>query len=420
MKQTILILLCAASFAVFFSSCKKNRSPEEASPAAASPNITGWFADQLKGRSPELKSKIEAVQTSLDLNNSWTEQTGSTAMLVVPLKENLKLVNNQKNKVSNYLLLNTNPQTGKIAAGFIIQSRGLDKTKNTALKKGTFKNIQEGRKLENDCVLTMLTINDQFLYESSYKNGSLNSSAVMHKGKKPENSTNVLPTAGTECTDWYFVTTTYYSDGTSDEDWQFIGQTCTEGCSMGDPMGQTTVCDHLPEGEPGAGGGGTSIYADLFSEFSSYAQQTIVPASVSGPVTQVYGPDPVTGVFTWAVVKSAFGSWNVMAETKYSFYRERYYNIQTSSYFYKFDLFEYQTLGSYFTGSNILIESTWTQTSVTDQVFNNKTENTYGKSLVNGVIRHKYKLPLPGGIPTPPLLPDVSTACYGSAIFTPR
>ncbi len=420
MKHFILILFSVAGLVISLTGCKKEYSSGEASKATVLPNIAAWFADQQKGRSPELKTKIEAVRSSLDLDNSWTEQAGSIAMVIIPLKESLKLVNNQKNKVSNYLLLNTNPQTGKIASGFIVQSRDWDKTKSTAIKKGTFKNIQNGNRIENDCILTILTINDQFLYESSYKNGSLNSAAVIHKGKKKDSLNIALPTAGTECTDWYFVTTTYYSDGTSEEDWQFIGQTCTEDCSIGDPMGQTTVCDHLPEGEGGAGGGGTNAYADLFSQFSSYAQQTITPASVLAPATQVYGSDPITGVFTWAVVKSALGSWNVMADTKYSYYRERYYNILTSSYFYKFDLFEYQTLGSYYVGSNMFIESTWTQTSVTDQVFNNKTENTYGKSLVNGTIRHKYKLPLPFNIPTSVPLPDVTTACSGPATFTPR
>ena len=60
----------------------------------------------------------------------------------------------------------------------------------------------------------------------------------------------------------------------------------------------------------------------------------------------------------------------------------------------------FNTVGSSFIGTNILIESTWNQTSSISEIHNNNTSGTYGRSKVSGEVTHRLRQPLPysGGI----------------------
>ena len=406
MKQTILILLYAASFAVFFQSCKKEHSFGDAGPGEISPKITSWFTKQAEGRSAESKTKIAAVQASLELNKSWTEKAAANEMLIIPLKENLNLVNNKKNKVSNYLLLNTDVQTGEILSGYIIQNRPLDKNLTTDLKKGTLQNISEGKAVQDDCVITVLSICDRYLYESSYKNGKLNSTAVMKKS----DYAGLTASTATQCIDWFLVTTYYYADGTTYQTSEYVGTTCNN-CAIGDPMNESLLCDD------GSGYGGSSGgNQESINSFYSYIQKTVMPESfTASPAAQ---PGQNSGIITWTVVSGAFGSWKVEAKTKYTYDRTRYF-LSTGGFIDEFDLSEYNTFTSYYTGTNYLVETTWTPTVMTDFVSNNKSPNAKGKSYVAGILHHKLKSPitLPGGVNTSLATDDTAN---NDLVFTPR
>jgi len=108
-----------------------------------------------------------------------------------------------------------------------------------------------------------------------------------------------------------------------------------------------------------------------------------------------YGPDPITGSYTWDVAKAQIASWVVRANTEYTFYHDAIYNANTNTMEHTFNLTYFHTGSGYFVGSNTFIQSTYSQPNPTEnQVFNNNSWNTYGKSHVVGTITHQLAIPL--------------------------
>lgn len=173
------------------------------------------------------------------------------------------------------------------------------------------------------------------------------------------------------------------------------------GC---DPMGGGDPCQIYGNcNESGGGGAGSSpctqcdptLISPQEEEFNNYVQMASSSPITNNSPTSVAGPDPISGVTIWTVAEGALANWSVKANTEYKYYHYRVFN--TNAFVHEYDLFYYKTVSTYYTGSNSFITSTWNSTSVTDQVINNNTSNTEGKSRVIGTIRHvaNYEMKCP-------------------------
>jgi hypothetical protein len=123
----------------------------------------------------------------------------------------------------------------------------------TALPDKTFYNIlNEGKNVASG-QFRFLSVAGRWLYQLDYnQNGDLSAFGLIQQKSKLGDgniSTNDDTTLST-CTDWYLVTTYYYSDGSTSQTSEYVGTTCS-GC--GDTMNQS-LC---PEGDSG---GSTSEY----------------------------------------------------------------------------------------------------------------------------------------------------------------
>ena len=96
----------------------------------------------------------------------------------------------------------------------------------------------------DDGILNILTVTGTWLAKLETKNGKLYSIGNITT-KDSKNSNKVTNVA--DCTDWYLVTTYYYSDGSTYETWEYLGTTCSD-CN--DPA-YMNLC-------PDDGGGGSS------------------------------------------------------------------------------------------------------------------------------------------------------------------
>lgn len=187
--------------------------------------------------------------------------------------------------------------------------------------------------------------------------------------------------------------------------------------------------ENCPDPPPGGGGGGggpieppacdPNAVSPEEEEFNNYVlMQSSSQVSADAP-TSTEGPNPISGTQIWTVAGGQIAGWQIKANTNYSYFHDKYYDINLNAFIHTYDLFHYQTVSSYYVGSNSFITSTWTQTSVQDQVFNNNTANTYGKSIVHGTIRHQANIPL--NIPFCPKVLDVTeTIDPNTLIFYPR
>ncbi len=186
-------------------------------------------------------------------------------------------------------------------------------------------------------------------------------------------------------------------------------------------------CPPPPPGEGGGGGGGNedppqcdpSLVSAEEEEYNNYVlMKSSSQVNEDAEITND-GPDPITGVLNWIVAEASIANWQIKANTNYSYYHDKYYDVNLNTFIHKFNLYYYQTVSSYYVGSNTFIQSTWTQTSVQDQVFSNNTANTKGSSVVHGTIRHVLSLPL--NVPYCPKALDQTIEISPNTLnFTPR
>lgn len=185
--------------------------------------------------------------------------------------------------------------------------------------------------------------------------------------------------------------------------------------------------ENCPPGGGGGGGGGpieppTCDPSLVSPEEEEYNNHILMKSSSSVNLDADLtpdGPDPIIGVVNWIVAEGSVANWQIKANTNYSYYHDSYYDANLNAFIHRYDLFNYHTVSSYYVGSNTFIQSTWTQTSVQDQVFNNNTANTKGSSVVHGTIRHVLSLPF--NAPYCPKALDQTVEVNPNTLnFTPR
>jgi hypothetical protein len=151
--------------------------------------------------------------------------------------------------------------------------------------------------------------------------------------------------------------------------------------------------------------------------FYNYVQM-IMPVSIFEANNSNYGPDPISGSYTWTVASGTIAGWKIQAVTTYRYYHTRYYTVDgTVEDIY--DLFDFKTGEGYFVGSQTFISSTYvTRNPTINQVLNNNTQYTRGTSRVIGTVQHKMKMLIPFCTHPPEL--DFTDEVENSTIFIPR
>ncbi len=255
--------------------------------------------------------------------------------------------------------------------------------------------IHNNEKTSFTGTLTYYKVTRQLLFEAGYEAGEKKFVKKFDKRANPSNSTN----SGARCTSFYLVT--HWSDGSAD--YEYLYSVCDNdgpggGCEQTRSLSYSSATA-FNASRCGGGGAGVSEDEAIVQEFTNYVEFQIMPAAnIFGSATAASG-NTISDIITWHVAEASLGFWKIVASTRYSYIHDRFYTVNmTYEDMYNMSMFE--TTGSQFVGSNTFIESTWTQTGLLNEILNNNTSNTYGKSRVTGTIRHRLRLPLPisGGI----------------------
>lgn len=112
--------------------------------------------------------------------------------------------------------------------------------------------------------ITSNALDDKFLITKTFNNGRLESTKELQiniskekiyfvKQKAVLNTESAKRTTALNCVDWYEVTTYYYSDGHTEQTWNYLRTTCSSSCGYGDPTEVQNFCDE--EGSSGGGAG---------------------------------------------------------------------------------------------------------------------------------------------------------------------
>jgi hypothetical protein len=120
-------------------------------------------------------------------------------------------------------------------------------------------------------------------------------------------------------------------------------------------------------------------------QFNEATEMTINMENTSMP----HSPSTKDTTIRWIVTEHSLNTWRVAANTHIvykGYYVNNVYHTNVSTL----------NTTSFFEGSNALVNTTWTQTSVSDAILSNNAPVAETKSTVNGTLVHKYKnLPHP-------------------------
>ncbi len=245
-----MMTLFAVSYLI---SCKKEVSQNlalENPPlfAHAISKVNTWLENQKSVTYPDKNLILEAVRNNLDFKNIQLEELNNTEnLIVVPIKCGFKSAVNKDKSPLNVLLLIIN-EAGNIRKGNIVQFCPVVTLPGNVLAKNTFYNFYNKYHLITDGSYTFLNMHDKILYQLEYEKGNLVSNGEKQNGKNSSTNGSYTPPTGSNCIEWYLVTTYHLPNGMTYTTEQYLYTTCN---------GQGQV--ELPQPEETGGGGGDEV-----------------------------------------------------------------------------------------------------------------------------------------------------------------
>ncbi len=254
-KYTPYPLLVVFLYATVLFSCKKqdiDRSLEQESPAMLN-KVNSWLDEQAKKFSKEAsRYEITRLKKSLIGSQLKVEEISSGEKLImIPLPDTFR-TQFQRSQPSLKMLVVRQLNNNLLVAGQIVEMVP-NGQRYEKIPDGLIGKVDRNESNELNGVIRMLSISNKLLAEKEFRQGQLNSISRISKKKNLQNEKNsrqlsveyVKPIE--ECTDWYFVTTYYYADGTYEEVWQYLYTTCGDGGGGGGGGGSNDPSDNTYE-----------------------------------------------------------------------------------------------------------------------------------------------------------------------------
>jgi hypothetical protein len=188
---------------------------------------------------PRKNAFIQKILQHLRFDKMYVEALHEKENLIIVPLENVYFSQhvNEKNLHPFQYLLLVEDANGKIRRGDVVLFNAANASL-TALPGNAFHDFFNKDTFPADGTFTVITLGDVKEFEMDFKAGKKAQFRVWH-GKK--NGTNK---DGLYCTYWYLVTTTYWADGHTEVNVEYLGPSCST-CAP------NQLCDHLD----GDGGG---------------------------------------------------------------------------------------------------------------------------------------------------------------------
>lgn len=191
-----------------------------------------------------LKSNLDydaAIQSQISKKNDY---------ILVPIKDAVKKLKHVDQSASLHLVLITD-KGGNIISGNIVCYLPKDGKAKGDSSANIVANIFKGKIPSDSGMIRFMSVTGRWSHQFEFKKGQMTSwGAITSKNLNNPNSSKA---ANSICIDWYLVTTYYYSDGSTYQTSEYVGQTCGDDC---DNPGYQSLC-------PGGDGGGGSDPNDV-------------------------------------------------------------------------------------------------------------------------------------------------------------
>jgi hypothetical protein len=243
--KKLLVFACITAFAIFFGSCKKinlvESKTDQIDVSRVKTKVDVWISQKKQLFNEVKKANIELLTENLQYSEAVYENYGSNKrILVIPVAEAFKQQKGVEKTKQLTLVLALNAadeiETGNLMLFIPKAGKNIDR-----LPRETFSKIINKTAPETDGKYKFLSIAGTLVFEMDYEGQNLKSFSKVQQHANAQN-------ARSSCTDWYWVTTYYYPDGSTYQTWDYVATTCDgDGCY--DPE-LASVC-------PGGDGGGS-------------------------------------------------------------------------------------------------------------------------------------------------------------------
>lgn len=233
-KQIMYTIKLCTLFLIFVS-CKKVREGQLFDTNVLTQKATLWIDKKIsKYENTRDKNNVGLLQKNLDFKNAKVEERDENFdLLVIPVfDEFLTKKALDVNSTLNLILVMGKDQ--EIRFGYIVYYLPEDGKKIPLLSSRIFSDIFKQNPISIEGKFRFLDITGGILSQLHYKDGKYSYGQLKNgNDKKSLNNVNKLKNmaeGGPICTNWYLVTTYYYSDGSTEEMWYYIGTTCVDDC----------------------------------------------------------------------------------------------------------------------------------------------------------------------------------------------
>lgn len=210
-------------------SCKKETSESPTRDITIN-KVNAWLDNQIALTKSAKAQNILLLKENLDIANLKLENSEDNEQLVtIPIKESFKQSRNIASDAVPCFVAIMN-KAGSIRKANVVLY--IPKAGNviSALPDKTFYNIlNEGANVVSG-QFRFLSVAGRWLYQLDYnEKGNLSAFGLVQQKSKPVQNVanaNDVTTFARTCTDWYLITTNYYSDGSTTTNEEYIGRTC--------------------------------------------------------------------------------------------------------------------------------------------------------------------------------------------------
>ena len=224
-KLSSFLLFILLSSVLF--SCKKEdfKSGEEAGMVnmtkIRSNDVLTYLQQNTSPLTPKRNNFISKISENLLFDRMYSERLhGNENLIIVPLSDVYfsKNIDPGQHPIQ-YLILAQNTE-GKIRKADLVLFFPKDQNLKS-LPENSFTNFFDETAFTTDGTFTLINLFDVKQFDAKFENGNKTEFRLL-KRQKEENL------GETNCIAWYWVTTYYYEDGHTEQDWEYIGTTCQE------------------------------------------------------------------------------------------------------------------------------------------------------------------------------------------------
>ncbi len=280
LKNILLFSIKLIFIFVLYSSCNKSEEIQLSKKTLEKKEIFRWIDKQKKESHYQgLPATIDLLSKNLDFTKiEYVTQNRDTDYYVIPVNESFKTLRkfDPNSKISLVILA----QKNTIIKSFIFQYLPLNR-KIKSISNSSIIDIYQQKHTNINGKFRFLDISGIIEYQLTHKNGSYAFGTLNYRNESQINTqrypNKITNSYGEGCSDWYLVTTYFLEDGSTYQDWEYIGTTCSnQDCLQN---GEPVPC----RGNGSGGGGSNSNEAPNNEDYDDIAELKSIIKNVKNP-----------------------------------------------------------------------------------------------------------------------------------------